>query len=128
MGRRVGTIAWSAYASRDFIARHKLDPREGSSFLAPGIPWVGMSYPIHTMSPTKWLEDNVPAANVVSKVSAVSAILAALRAGIGAGILPASWARRIRPRARGADAEGGFGLWLLTHPDLKKAARVPRLP
>lgn len=125
VGRRVGTIAWSAYASRELLARHKLDPKEGSAFLAPGIPWIGMSYPIHTMSPTKWLEDNVPPANVVARVSAVSAIVAGLRAGIGVGVLPCFMGAKDPSLVRVAlTPKADSGLWLLTHPDLKKAARV----
>jgi DNA-binding transcriptional LysR family regulator len=125
VGRRIGTIAWSAYASKSFVARHKLDPNDPASFLAPGKPWIGMSYPIHAMSPTKWLEDNIPSESFVAKVSAVSAVQDAIRSEIGAGILPCFMGARDPALVRiNLTPKADSGLWVLTHPDLKKAARV----
>ncbi|CAN1491289.1 LysR Transcriptional regulator [Rhabdaerophilaceae bacterium] len=125
VGRRIGLLAWAAYASESLIAKWALNPKVGSEFLQPTVPWIGLSYPIHTMTPTKWLEDHVPPACIVAKVSTVSAASAAIAAGIGVGILPCFMGSRghglvrlpLTPRADSS-------LWLLTHPDLKKAARV----
>lgn len=125
IGRRVGTIAWSAYASKTLLARYRLDASQPSDFLASGIPWVGMSYPIQSMTAAKWLDDHVPDENVVAKVSAVSAVEDALVADIGVGLLPCFMgARRSGLVKIGLTPKADSGLWILTHPDLKKAARV----
>lgn len=125
VGRRIGSIAWSAYASKALIAQHKLDPKDPAGFLASGIPWIGMSYPIHSMTPTKWLEDNIQPENFVAKVSAVSAVEDAITAGIGAGILPCFMgAKRASLVKLPLTPKADSSLWILTHPDLKKAARV----
>ncbi|MGL5447231.1 MAG: LysR family transcriptional regulator [Rhabdaerophilum sp.] len=125
VGRRVGTIAWSAYASKAFIAQHGLDPKDAAGFLMPGIPWIGMSYPIHAMAPAKWLEDNIAPESLVAKVSAVSAAEDALLANIGAGILPCFMGAKSPSLVRiPLTPKADSGLWILTHPDLKKAARV----
>jgi DNA-binding transcriptional LysR family regulator len=125
VGRRVGTIAWSAYASPRFVEQQRLDAGNPAQFLKPGVPWVGMSYPIHSMTPTKWLEDHVPVENFVVKVSAVSAVADAIAADLGIGILPCFMGAKAKDLVRiGLTPKADSGLWILTHPDLKKAARV----
>jgi DNA-binding transcriptional LysR family regulator len=125
VGRRIATVGWAAYATADCLTRHKITPDDAAALLAPGVPWIGMSYPLQGIAATRWLDENVPAANIVARINAVSAIADAIDAGLGIGLLPCfmdvKCARFVRLPPR-IPAESG--LWLLTHADLKKAARV----
>ena len=125
VGRRVATLAWGAFASRAHLDAFGLDPADPASILKPSMPWIGMSYPLQGMAATRWMDDNVSQGSIIARVSAVSAIEDALEAGFGIGLLPCFMGAKNPRLARlNAIIPAESGLWILTHADLKKAARV----
>jgi DNA-binding transcriptional LysR family regulator len=68
-----------------------------------------------------------PEANIVHQVDSLIAMNAVVRDGLGASVLPCYWAdrddrlRRIYPEPV---EDSDLGLWILAHPDVRRAARV----
>jgi DNA-binding transcriptional LysR family regulator len=74
----------------------------------------------------RWMHANVPASSVVIRVDHFPSALALLRTGIGVALLPdivAAGEPKLVPLSAPID-ELEFPLWVLTHPDLRKSARV----
>ena len=90
-------------------------------------------YPWLTWHPSKgarltdaWMKKNVPGARVVCRFDSALAMHAAVKAGTGVALIPCAYAARDRGLRQLAPVqpELGFALWVLTHPDLRKSARV----
>ncbi len=126
VGRRVATIAWGAYASEGFLTESRIDLDNAAGLTVPPARWVGLGDPLTTTAGGRWITTNVQPECVAVKVNMVSTLASAIMAGLGIGLLPCfigdqmSAIRRI-PVIRPASETG---MWVLTHPDLKKAARV----
>lgn len=126
VGRRVATIAWGAYVSRAFAAEAGLDLENVPALLAAPSRWIGLGDPISSTAGGRWISANVAPECVTVKVNAVSTLASAVESGLGLGLLPcfigAQLANVVRIAAIRPNSE--TGMWVLTHPDLKKAARV----
>lgn len=126
VGRRVATLAWAAYASKTYLAQSGLDPSSAASLLSAQARWIGLGDPIHSTSGGRWIANNVIPECVAVKVNAVSTLGAAIESGLGLGVLPCFIGARMAEveRLTVLEPRSETGLWVLTHPDLKKAARV----
>jgi len=126
VGRRVASIAWAAYASGRFLAENSLDPAMPEAFMARSTRWVGFGEPIQSTDGGRWMIGHVHPEAIAVKVNAVSTLGAAVESGLGVGLLPCFMGERMPElvRIRGLEPKAESGLWVLTHPDLKKAARV----
>jgi DNA-binding transcriptional LysR family regulator len=88
--------------------------------------WVTLSDELAGHNSTRFVRTSVPADRIVYTVNTVSGLADAIEAGIGVGYLPClvGDARpglvRLGPLAPAL----GNNLWLLSHPDLRGAARV----
>ena len=94
-----------------------------------GRPWVALGDDLSTMKVARFPAEMVPPRRVVYRTNSVLALAEAVEAGIGIGHLPC-FVGDVRPDlVRLAPPEPRFSadLWLLTHPDLRKAARVRAL-
>jgi DNA-binding transcriptional LysR family regulator len=126
IGRRVATIAWGAYASDAFLAEAAPDLSSIEAMTRPPARWVGLGDPLATTAGGRWIAAHVVPECVAVKVNMVSTMASAVNAGLGIGLLPCfigaqmADVRRIDAIRPASDT----GLWVLTHPDLKKAARV----
>ncbi len=74
----------------------------------------------------KYARAHVAPENTVYKISTVLGLFEAIESGIGIGHVPCFVAdsRKGLKRLSMLDNEFGTDLWLLTHPDLRAAARV----
>ena len=122
VGRRVARIAWALYGSaRDF-------PASAPPALADLLNgrWVALGDDLAGLKAARFVRDHVPPERVVYKVNTPLGLAEAIEAGAGIGHLPCFIADR-RPalvRLAPPDPEVMADLWLLTHPDLRHAARV----
>jgi DNA-binding transcriptional LysR family regulator len=120
VGRRVADIAHAIYGSRAYLSRR--DDKDLSTH-----DWIGLDDALASTVIARWMHENVPAAHITCRVDALPALRAAAVAGLGLALLPcyvgdlASGLRRITPKAL---AEPRSALWLLTHDDLKRTARI----
>ncbi len=74
----------------------------------------------------EWVSEHFPGARVALRVDDITAMGAAVKAGLGMARLPC-WIGDVRPgffRLRLNVASMGWGLWVLIHADLRSTARV----
>jgi DNA-binding transcriptional LysR family regulator len=76
---------------------------------------------------TRWLRDQLPEARVAGRTNSGLIMHEAIRAGLGVGHLFAFHGDADPELERVTEPEGyGFSLWILTHPDLRRTARIRR--
>ena len=123
IGQRVSGVAFAVYGSTALInalpARRRLeDCRE--------LPWVGIGETLTGSPIGPWLQENVPADSIIMTADTFTAIRDCAVAGCGFAVLPCCLGdrtkalERITPPVR----EMETSLWVLTHADLRGAARV----
>jgi DNA-binding transcriptional LysR family regulator len=96
------------------------------------LPWIGWGDDMASFPPASWLASHVPAAAVVLRTSQITTQVAAVQAGLGAALLPPSYARRSRlVPVRHAPALAGSAAtlpvnetWLVGHRALRAVPRV----
>jgi DNA-binding transcriptional LysR family regulator len=119
VGRRVARIAWALYGrAADF-------PGAGAVDLGQR-PWVSLGDELAALKVVRFVREHVPPERIVYKINTVLGLAEAVEAGIGVGHLPC-FVADVRPSlVRLSPPEPRFAadLWLLTHPDLRHAARV----
>ena len=126
VGRRVATIAWGAYMSKAAIAETRPDLENVTALCAPPTRWVGLGDPLIGTAGGRWLANNVVPEAIAVKVNAVATLASAIDAGLGIGLLPCFIGDQLENAVRvpAIKPSSETGMWVLTHPDLKKAARV----
>ena len=122
VGRRVARVAWALYGrAADF-------PRAGAVDLGSldQRPWVSLGDELAMLKVVRFVREHVPPERIVYKINTVLGLAEAVEAGIGVGHLPC-FVADVRPSlVRLSPPEPRFAadLWLLTHPDLRRSARV----
>jgi DNA-binding transcriptional LysR family regulator len=120
VGRRLAALATAPYASPSYLAR------QTSRTALAAHAWLGFEESLSHLRSAQWVAANVADARIVYRSNSLTALQAAARAGIGVAALPCYLAdpdpslRRVQ--APLADME--VSLWLLTHPDLRRVARI----
>lgn len=118
VGRRLFGFALAVYASPDYLSRLGRVPAPGA------LDWVGWD---DEDANTRMIHRHFPDARLRHRVDSFPVLRALLRAGAGVSVLPCYWAdadaglRRVYPDPVPA---GTRGLWVLAHPDLRRAPRV----
>lgn len=123
IGRRVARIAWALYGRRDDSTA------DGDAATAADRPWVALGDDLAAMKVARFPAETEPPRRVVYRTNSVLALAEAVEAGIGIGHLPC-FVGDVRPdlvRLAAPEPHFAADLWLLTHPDLRKAARVRAL-
>jgi DNA-binding transcriptional LysR family regulator len=120
VGRRVADIAHAIYGSHAY-----LDRRNGKDLLAH--EWVGLDDALAATVIARWMHENLRGAPMSCRVDALPALRDAAIAGLGLALLPcyvgdtAPGLRRFTAKPLTAPRSA---LWLLTHDDLKRTARI----
>lgn len=120
VGRRVATVAFALYGASAYLKRRpaRLRPEEHD--------WAAPDETLAHLKATQWIDATIPAERVVFRAGSLVSLLAAVRAGIGVAPLPC-YLGDSDPALRrlgGTMDEFAAGLWLLTHPDLRRVARI----
>jgi len=130
VGRQIGEVGFSAYASRQYLA---LQPSPPQPAQLDWVLWTGAGFSLcpAVNHPDRILVDLLGAPRVAMRSDSMGEVLAAIRAGMGAGLLAKTAAL---PHADLIEIpmpellrKGGLdraGLWILTHPDIKGSRRV----
>jgi DNA-binding transcriptional LysR family regulator len=122
-GRRLAALATAPYAAPDYLERQ---PRRTA---LAAHDWIGFEESLSHLRSARWLGANVADSRVVYRANSLLALRAAARAGMGVAALPCYLAdpdsKLRRVHAPLADME--VSLWLLTHPDLRRVARIRTL-
>lgn len=120
IGRRVSELAVALYAAPDYLSSHPWNDNPGTH------DWVGFDDSLHHLAAAKWMQKHVPGDRVTCRANTLPGIRAAARAGMGVAPLPCFFAdsdpglSRVQPPI----ADMASALWLLTHPDLRRVARI----
>lgn len=118
VGRRIADLRWGVYAAPALAARFA-DPD------APDAPWIGYGEAMRALPVARQLEERVPAERIVYRTSSIVGQVEAAAAGLGFAPLPCFVGDAFAGVVRvGASYDSGRGLWMLTHEDLRRSARV----
>jgi DNA-binding transcriptional LysR family regulator len=119
VGRRICTGRWSVYCRRDLIAEH------GSDFV-DSVAFIGFGDNFGPAPGRRWIEANVRPGRLVAKANSAYCMLQLALQGFGATLLPCFLGDRCPDLTRVGYLlpELDVGLWMLTHSDLRRSARV----
>lgn len=122
IGRRTASIAWALYG------RKGEEPGAGvqGEIALMGRHWVALGESMGGMKVVRHAMETVPPDRLRYRVHTVLALAAAVEAGIGIGHLPCFIGDTSPALVRLAPPEPSFqtDLWLLTHEDLRRTARI----
>lgn len=123
VGRRAGRVRTAMYASREYL--QSLGPDATPADYA----WVGHDAALSHLMSAQWVNRHVDAARVALRVNSLVALADAVAAGAGVGWLlcPLGDARDGLQRLGPPPPELDTQIWVLTHPDLKRVARIRAL-
>jgi DNA-binding transcriptional LysR family regulator len=123
VGRKLADLAVAVYGAHDYLARHGRPA--GLSDLAGHALVSGESSLAH-LGAVRWLARHAPEGAVVMRCNSWMSQLAAVRGGLGLAALPCFLADPLPGLVRVLPPEPAMAseLWLLTHPDLRRTARV----
>ena len=123
VGRRLGTVAVAVYGAPSYLAQH---PRPQSALDLGRHALISGDASLGHLPAVRWLASLAPAEAVVLRCNSWLSQLAAARAGLGLAALPCFLAdgepalERVLPPEPAIASE----LWLLTHPELRRSARI----
>jgi len=143
VGRRVGKVQTALYAATaylDSIGRARADAAPADADLPEAsvhdanlpdadLHWIGHAEPLAHLGSAQWIARHVAPERVVLRVDSLITLADAVAAGFGAGWLlcPLAAARPGLERLRAPPPEFDTQVWILTHPDLKRVARIRAL-
>lgn len=119
IARRIAVVATALYAAPHYLASH-------SRRALAEHDWVGPDDSLSHLGSARWMRREIPPERVAYRASSLVALQAAARAGLGVAPLPC-YVGDDDPeltRVRGTVAEMAATLWVLTHPDLRRVARI----
>lgn len=120
VGRKLGRLEYALYGARALVERVGRD--------APfdDYPWVLWSDRLDARLTEERKHAHAPRGRVACRVDNASVFHAAVTGGVGIGFMPFLDASREEGlvQLRPMEPDFGMDLWLLTHPDLRHAARV----
>jgi DNA-binding transcriptional LysR family regulator len=123
VGRRLAGIAVALYGTRDYLAARS---RPGSPAELAGHALITGDASLGHLPATRWLAERTPAGAPVLRCNSWLSQFAAARAGLGLAALPCFLADPSPELVRVLPPEPALAgeLWLLTHADLRRTARV----
>jgi DNA-binding transcriptional LysR family regulator len=123
VGRRVAEIAFALYAAPSY-----LDRIPARTDLERHV-WLGLDESLDRTTIARWMAAEIPRARLALRVDSLTALAHAAAGGVGVAALPCylgdgpGMSRALR-RIRGPVHEMVTELWILTHEDLKRTARI----
>jgi DNA-binding transcriptional LysR family regulator len=120
VGRRVADIAHAIYGSRAYLSRHK--EKDLSTH-----DWIALDDALASTVIGRWIHENLRTAHITCRVDALPVLRDAALAGLGLALLPCYLgdpAPGLHRLAQKTMTEPRSALWLLTHDDLRRTARI----
>jgi DNA-binding transcriptional LysR family regulator len=120
VGRKIGIIAQAIYGRKDLI------PKDGVDLDIHAAEWVGPDERMAYRILDKWMADQGLEGHCRFRVDTLFGMYAAVRDGAGLAVLPCYLADNDQWLIRFSEAIPTLStdLWLLTHSDLRKTARI----
>jgi DNA-binding transcriptional LysR family regulator len=122
IARRIGSVATALYASAAYLNGRHDTPLALHDWLAP-------DESLTHLHSARWLRAHIPPERIVASGNSLLFLRAAALAGLGVAPLPCYLgdADPSLQRVSGPLPEMDASLWLITHPDLRRVARVRAL-
>lgn len=122
VGRRIATLLNGIYAARTHPAAGELAPDIAAH------DWVGYSLGRSDLPHAQWTAAHIPPERFVLRTNHTGMLVAAVKAGLGLGLLPC-YLGDAEPGLRRLKTLEGLGqdMWILTHSDLKRTPRIRAL-
>lgn len=120
VGKRVGKIHTALYGTHDYLAKHPGNLISDYEFV------TGDEAMAH-LPVEKWVKKHVDRARIVLRCNSYVNLWQIVRSGLGVGFLPTYLAEPDSSLQRleiDNAPPHGMDLWLLTHPELRKTARI----
>lgn len=119
VGRRICAVRWAVYGRRDLVGSQ-------GAHLIDSAPFVGFGDSFGPPASRRWIETNIRPGKLVAKVNSILGMRELAAQGFGATLLPCFVGDTSPILIRvGQPLEGlDIGLWILTHADLRRSARV----
>lgn len=120
VGRAIAKANVAAYASTAY-----LDER-GRGRPLDEYDWIGYEGPLAHVRWARWIREHVPERQVVMHFDALGSVQIAAAQGVGCALMPcfvADGDPRLE-RLKGSFTAVESKVWVLTHPDLRKSARI----
>lgn len=116
VGKPLGTISQAVYTA-------------ASAIMCDETPWVGPDAAMGYRTLERWMKSEKLDERVGFRADSTLGMASAIRAGVGQGVLPCYLADTLAGLERVGDPipELATPLWLLTHPDMRRAASVRAL-
>lgn len=124
VGRQLGVVRYKVFARRG--AAGLPQRKTPLPALMEKAPWISFERDASGNNVGRWMNANIPPQRVRVRVDIINSIAAMLRTGLGVGVLP-SFAQAGEPDLLPVSGEIealATPLWLLTHPDLRRTARI----
>ena len=120
VGRRVGRLRTAIYASKSYLKKNE-KKKEWAAH-----DWVGPEEALSHLAQAKWMRENIPEDRIVVRIDSLLGMVAAVRHGMGVGLLLSLLADDEKDLVRLAEPANELetDLWILTHPALKGVARI----
>ena len=120
VGRSVGHIAFASYATPAYL------DRAGRGLALDQYEWIGFDGPMLRIRQAIWMAERIPESRQMLRFDSFGAASEAVLGGLGCGAMPC-FACDDDPRLErlpGSHVKTDLQLWVLTHPDLRKSARI----
>jgi DNA-binding transcriptional LysR family regulator len=123
VGRKIADVPWAVYASRAYIEQHGTVETEQDLDRHFIVQFDGAIKGHHA---ARWLRSVAPHARAIAHSNTVPGLLMTVRSGVGLAPLPIPLAARDQELVRVLGPLPGLfsPIYLLTHPDLRRAPRV----
>ncbi len=120
VGRSAGRLGFAAYAHPDYLARM------GRGRPLSEYDWIGYDGAMSRVVMGIWTDKNIPQARIKLRFDTIGGVSQAVRAGLGCASLSCFSAEHERGLALipGSQFLSQVEVWILTHPDLRKSARI----
>ncbi|MGZ9082539.1 MAG: LysR family transcriptional regulator [Rhodoplanes sp.] len=118
VARRIATVATAFYASPGYLESRQGDVREQD--------WLAPDDSLSHLASARWIQAEIPADRVRYRASSLLGLRSGARQGLGVAPLPCFLgdADPLLRRFAQPMPELAVSLWLITHPDLRKVARI----
>lgn len=119
VGNQIGTMQFGIYGSNDYLLSTNASQLDHHR-------WLGVDNPVLQSPPGQWIESNVPESCFCLKADSFLALKAAAENDMGLCLLPVNLAGQSDNLQRVFPDQPGItnNLWIVTHPDLARSARV----
>lgn len=121
VGRKIFSLQWGAYASHDYIQKYgrarSLDDLK--QYLI-----INSDQELEKLPAFSWLNENVPAENIVMRCNDLMSMSAYAQAGVGIALLPDDQIKPELVRLFELPKNITSDIWSLIHPDMRQCTRL----